>query len=160
LDETSTVACLFGDQIRALDTSETYQEIRMTNKPGRVLPPHCSSLGKVITAFQEPQVVDRILEVYGLFRRTEKTIVDRQALLGQFAEIRHRGYAFDREETALGGICVAAPVVSEGKRVFASISVSTPIMRMTPEREAEITRVVVETAQKAGRELQRTSKGK
>jgi DNA-binding IclR family transcriptional regulator len=159
LGETSTLACLFGDQVRAIETSESFQEIRMTNKPGRVLPPHCSSLGKVITAFQEPSLVERILEVYGLFRRTEKTIVDRQVLFAEFAEIRVRGYAYDREETAVGGICVAAPVSADGKRVVAAISVSTPLVRMTREREMEITRAVVEAAQNAAPEVQRVVRG-
>ena len=152
-DETASLAFLFGDQIRVLDVFETFHEVRMTNRPGRVLPPHCSSLGKVITAFQEPLLMERMLEVYGLVRRTEYTIVDRRALMDEYATIRNQGYAFDRQETVLGGICIAAPVSERSGRVIAGISVSTPLVRMTPEREAEIRNTLVETARQASRDL-------
>ncbi len=153
-DETASLAYLFGERIQVLDTVETFQEVRLTNKPGRVLPPHCSSLGKAITAFQPPELMDRILEVYGLFRRTEKTIVDRQALLAEFEQIRQRGYAVDREESVAGGMCIGAPLTRDGRHVVASISMSVPMVRMSPEREQEIARAVVETAREAAAALQ------
>jgi DNA-binding IclR family transcriptional regulator len=152
-DETASLAYFFGDQVRVLDALETFQEIRMINRPGRVLPPNSSSLGKAITAFQEPALVERMLEVYGLIRRTEKTIVDRRALFEEYAVIRQRGYAFDRQETVLGGLCIGAPIMVKDRRVAAAISVSTPLVRMTAEREAEIIEAVVETARRASREL-------
>lgn len=59
--------------------------MRLTNRPGRVLPPHCSSMGKSTTAFQTPERADRI---------------------------RKQGYAFGREEAAEGGFCVGAAMVT------------------------------------------------
>jgi len=157
-DETASLAYLFGDRIQALDAVETFHEIRMTNKPGRVLPPHCSSLGKVITAFQEPARIDRILETYGLYRRTEKTVVDRQALLAEFEAIRKRGYAVDREETVNGGVCIGAAITAEGTPVSLALSLSTPLVRMTPAREQEIIGAVLESARLAALELKRSTK--
>jgi DNA-binding IclR family transcriptional regulator len=148
-DETASVAYLFGDHIHAVDTVETFHEIRMTNKPGRVLPPHCSSLGKAITAYQTSPQIDRILETYGLYRRTDKTVVDRQALLTEFADIRERGFAVDREETVLGGVCIGAPITTDGAGVSAAMSLSTPIVRMTDDRERAITEGVIEAARAA-----------
>ena len=52
-NETASLAYLFDDRIHVLDCLETFHEIRMTNKIGRVLPPHCSAMGKAITAFQD-----------------------------------------------------------------------------------------------------------
>lgn len=152
-DETATVAYRFGDQVRVLDTVETFHEIRMTNRPGRVLPPHCSSLGKAIAAFQEPTLAERMLEIYGLYRRTEYTIVDRRVLFEEYATIRERGYAFDRQETILGGICIGAPIQDLGERVVGAISVSSPMVRMTPLREQEIAETLVETAAKVAKSL-------
>lgn len=152
-DETASLAYRFGDQVRVLDTVETFQEIRMTNRPGRVLPPHCSSLGKAIAAYQEPSLKERMLEVYGLYRRTEYTIVDRHALADEFDKVRLQGYAFDRQESVLGGICIGAPITTGGSEVIAAVSVSTPQLRMTSEREAEITRVLVQVAARASHEL-------
>jgi len=153
-NETASVAYLYGDRVQALDSVETFHEIRMTNKAGRVLPPHCSSLGKVITAFQEPALVNRILETYGLYPRTEKTVVDRQSLLAEFAEIRKCGYAADREETVVGGVCIGAAITLDGAHVVSALSVSTPLVRMTASREQEITQAVLETARAAAAVLQ------
>ncbi len=152
-DETASLAYLYGDRIRVLDAVETFQEIRMTNRPGRALPPHCSSMGKAITAFQEPARIERMFDAYGLFRRTEYSIIDRHVLVQEFAAIRERGYAADRQETVLGGICLGAPITAADKRVIAAMSVSTPMIRMTREREAEITRTVMEFARRASREV-------
>jgi DNA-binding IclR family transcriptional regulator len=148
-DETASLAYLYGDRIQALDTIESFHEFRMTNKPGRVLPPHCSSLGKAIAAFQEPTAANRLLESYGLYRRTENTLTERQAVLAEFAEIRERGYAVDREESVLGGVCIGAAIRADGWHVVSALSVSTPLVRMTPEREQEITQAVLETARAA-----------
>jgi DNA-binding IclR family transcriptional regulator len=97
-NETASLAFLFDDRIHVLDCMETFHEIRMTNKIGRVLPPHCSALGKAITAFQDRRLADRMLEVYGLTPRTEHTITDRQRLFAEFNEIRESGVACDREQ--------------------------------------------------------------
>src|SRR5215468_2884745 len=116
-DETSSCAYLFENRIQALDSVETFHAIRMTNKPGRVLPPHASSLGKVITAFQKPETIDHILETHGLVPRTAHTVSDRQTLLAEFERIRAQGYAMDREESVTGGICVGAAVTLDGSSV-------------------------------------------
>lgn len=159
-DETASLACLFHDLVRVLDTVETFHEIRMTNKVGRVLPPHCSSLGKAITAFQTSEHINHMLEVYGLFRRTERTIVDRTALLAEFEEITQKGVAFDREETVTGGFCIGVPIATVAGEVFAAVSVSTPLVRMTPKRQAEIERAVVQTALLIGQDLRKSTRAR
>jgi len=145
-NETASLAYLYEDRIHVLDTVETFHEIRMSNRIGRVLPPHCSAMGKAITAFQERELADRILEVYGLSRRTEHTITDRSRLFEEFAEIRKTGIACDREESVLGGICYSAAIQAAGQPVVAAISLSTPLVRITPAREEEIRRAVLEAA--------------
>lgn len=154
-DETSSCAYLFENRIEALDSVEAYHAIRMTNKPGRVLPPHASSLGKVITAFQKPEAIDRILESYGLVPRTPQTVCDRQALLAEFDRVRQQGYAMDREESVAGGICVGAAITLDGSSVTSAISVSAPVVRMTSDRELEITRAVLDAARAAAHDLRR-----
>jgi DNA-binding IclR family transcriptional regulator len=159
-DETVSLSYLYDDRIHVLDCIETFHEIRLTNKIGRVLPPHCSAMGKVITAFQDRALADRILEVYGLTPRTEHTIVDRQKLFEEFAEARRTGVTADREESTLGGICFGAALRTENKPVVAAISVSTPATRMTPEREKEIQAAVRESADRIARLLDESSNGR
>jgi DNA-binding IclR family transcriptional regulator len=153
-DETVSLSYLYDDRIHVLDCVETYHEIRMTNKIGRVLPPHCSAMGKVITAFQDRHLADRILEVYGLTPRTEHTIVDRQKLFTEFEESRRTGIAADREESIRGGICFGAALRNDGKPVVAAISISTPSTRMTPEFEQSIKTAILESANRIASRLQ------
>lgn len=148
-NETASMAYLYDDRIHVLDSIETFHEIRMSNRVGRVLPPHCSALGKAITAFQDRMIAEQIVEIYGLSRRTEHTITDRARLFDEFAEIRRTGIACDREESVMGGICYSAAIRPAGMPVVAAISLSTPIVRMTPERDQQTRKAVLKAAQHA-----------
>lgn len=145
-NETASMAYLFDDRIHVLDSIETFHEIRMSNRIGRVLPPHCSALGKAITAFQDRALAEQIVEIYGLTRRTEYTITDRARVFDEFAEICRTGVAYDREESVMGGICISAAIRPAGQPVVAALSLSTPIVRMTPEREEQTRKAVLEAA--------------
>jgi DNA-binding IclR family transcriptional regulator len=146
-NETASLAYLFDDRIHVLDCIEDFHEIRMTNKIGRVLPPHCSALGKAITAFQNRELADRLLEVYGLTPRTDKTITDRHKLFAEFEQLRKTGIACDREESIRGGICFAAAICADAKPVMSAISLSTPTIRMDSQRELEIQAALLSAAQ-------------
>lgn len=152
-NENASLAFLFGERIQVVDSVDSLHEIRITNRPGRVLPPHCSAMGKAITAFQSRELIDRILETYGLTPRTPRSMSNRRELMAQLEEVRQTGIAYDREESTLGGICVGAAIQMESGPVLAAISVSTPIARMTSEREDEIAAGVFQTAAAISRKL-------
>ncbi|MFB3902516.1 MAG: IclR family transcriptional regulator [Acidobacteriota bacterium] len=153
-NETVSMAFLFEERIQVLDTIESFHDIRITNTLGRVLPPQSSSLGKAITAFQPKEVIDRILNVNGLFRRTERTLVDRSAVLQEFDKIRSQGYAEDREESTLGKVCFGAPVFDQGQRAIAAISISTPLLRMDEDVEKEMIRSLLKVTKEASKAIQ------
>ncbi|MGA2963710.1 MAG: IclR family transcriptional regulator [Candidatus Korobacteraceae bacterium] len=148
-NETASIAYLYDDRIHVLDSIESFHEIRISNRIGRVLPPHCSALGKAITAFQDRVLAEQIVEVYGLARRTDFTITDRARLFDEFAHIRSTGIACDRQESILGGICYSSALRPAEGPVVAAISLSTPVVRMTPEREEETRKAVLEAAIRA-----------
>jgi len=153
-DETASLAFLYNDYIQVLDTVETFHPIRVINRPGRIIPPHCSSMGKVILAHQDNHVADRLLETYGLVRRTEYSIADRPALRQELIKVREQGFAADREESMLGGICFGAPIFSAPGHVIAALSVSTPKQRMDAAKERSVQSAVVKAAQEITRLLQ------
>ena len=147
-NENASLAYLFGDHIQVIDSVDSLHEFRITNRRGRVLPPHCSAMGKAIAAFQPREDSDRILEAYGLTARTQHSICDRRNLAAHFVQVRDGGIAYDREESTLGGICIASAIHTGGNRVMAAISVSTPVARMTSDREKEIVVSVGQTARR------------
>lgn len=137
-NETTSLAFLFGTHIMVLDSIESFHDIRVINRIGRVLPPYASSMGKAITAFQDRALIDRILEAYGIFRRTERTLTDHRAIFEEFEKVRKQGYAVDRGEATEGGVCIGSPIRSASGRVEAAISISVPDVRMDKTREREI----------------------
>jgi IclR family acetate operon transcriptional repressor len=145
-DETVSLSYLFTDYVQVLDTIEAFHPIRVTNRAGRIIPPHCSSMGKAIMAYQSSEVADRMLETYGLVRRTEHSISDRQTLRMELETSRKSGFAVDRQESMLGGICYGAPIFLSPVSVVGAISVSTPIQRLNKDREQQIRDSVVAAA--------------
>ncbi|HVB56100.1 MAG TPA: IclR family transcriptional regulator [Candidatus Acidoferrales bacterium] len=137
-DETASVAFLFEDHIAVLASIESFHDIRAINKIGRVLPPYASSMGKAITAFQDCSITNTILEVYGLIKRTNRTVTDRDAIYAEFKHIRQLGYSCDRGEAMEGGVCVGAPIMLPNGKVDLAASVSVPMIRMDETREQNI----------------------
>ncbi len=153
-DETVSLAYLFGDKIQVIDVLEAFNEVRATNTLGKLLPPHCSSMAKAITAFQPQDRTDRIVQVYGLVRFTENTIIERLALLKEYEQIRRNGWSMEREESSKGICCFGAPVFNEKQHAVAAISVMCPLIRLTPEREKKLIQALVQTSQNASATLQ------
>jgi DNA-binding IclR family transcriptional regulator len=153
-DETVSLAFLFGDKVQVIDVVEAFHVIRAVNVVGRVLPPHCSSLAKAITAFQSPERINRIVQVYGLPPHTEKTITDRLTLMAEYEQIRRQGWSREIEESAQGRCCYGAPLIDAQGNCIAAISVSSPTIRITPERETEIIQELVKVAREASLAIQ------
>jgi DNA-binding IclR family transcriptional regulator len=103
------------------------------------VPPHCSSLGKVLYAFGLLPLPTGRLE-----RRTERTVTTREALIAELAGIRRARYAVTLDELETGLSAIAAPV--EGKDgVICAIGVSGPTARLQ-DRADLIGRLLVEQA--------------
>lgn len=104
--------------------------------PSRVggrLPLHCAAIGKALLADEDPAVRHAVLSGE-LVRRTPYTVVAPGVLRAQLARISASGVAFEREESALGLTCVAAPVFGLGEQPVAAISVTGPVGRFKPEQ--------------------------
>lgn len=145
--ETVGMAAIFENRIEVVAVVESRQLIRMGNTVGRILPPHASALGKAITAFQTPEVRDRLLGAYGTLPLTAHTIAGEIALRKEFSRIRETGYAEDWQESTLGGCCFAAPILRPDGAAAGAISLSMPQLRFKgEEQQKEIVRAVRRTA--------------
>jgi DNA-binding IclR family transcriptional regulator len=135
--ETVTLAMLFENHIEVVATIESPQLIRMGNTVGRILPPHASSLGKAITAFQSEERCESLIRSYGLHRFTAHTITDEVELKQELERIRQTGRSFDAEESALEGSCFGAPIRRADRAVIGAISLSMPKMRLRSDAERD-----------------------
>ena len=103
--------------------------VSVHNWVGQLTPAHCTSSGKVLLAFADP---DRALPP--LRRFTPHTVTDPAALRAELADVRAAGIARTVEEYEVGLNAVAAPVRDRLGAVTAAVSVSGPSYRLTPER--------------------------
>ncbi|MGB7267515.1 MAG: IclR family transcriptional regulator [Terracidiphilus sp.] len=139
--ETVSLAVLLHNHIEVVHVVESANLIRMTNIAGRILPPHASSMGKVITSWQDAETRKRLLQSYGLARYNENTIIDEQTIEAEYEQIRARGYSTDAEESTLGGYCFGVAIFSAPGKAEAAISLSMPKARM-PADESRQQRIV------------------
>jgi DNA-binding IclR family transcriptional regulator len=103
------------------------------------VPPHCSSLGKVLYAFGVLPLPTGRLE-----RRTDATVTTREALSAELATIRRTGYATAIDELETGLSAIASPV--EGRDgVICAVGVSGPTARLQ-DRVDHIGRLLIDQA--------------
>jgi DNA-binding IclR family transcriptional regulator len=94
---------------------------------------HATSTGKVLLAWSDVDVVDRLLPPR-LERFTDSTLTDLDALRDDLALVRKRGYASCDAEFDPAACGVSAPVLDATGRLLAVVSVWGPPPRVAPDR--------------------------
>jgi DNA-binding IclR family transcriptional regulator len=130
-----------------IEKFDSPQPVGLEARLGRVMPLHCTGVGKTLLAYQGEDLLNQIAQSPGLTRLTAHTITGLPQLRRELERIREQGYALDQEEAVEGLRCVAGPVFDHTGEIVAAFSVAGPAMRLTPARIPEIARLVRETAQ-------------
>jgi DNA-binding IclR family transcriptional regulator len=115
---------------------------------GDCAPLHCTSIGKVLLAYQDSAAIEAAIHA-GLPRLARNTITDPKHLRTELRKVRAQGYAYDDMEFADDMRCVAVPVVEKDGRVISGISLSGPASRYSRQKLRELRNC----AMAAGREL-------
>lgn len=121
---TAHLGVLEGGEVVYVEKVHGGNPLRTVTTPGARQPASCSGLGKAMLAWTGPQEVRFVVEA-GLPRLTRNSITEPGRFFRELDRIREAGVAYDREESALGLTCVAAPLIAGG-RVVAAVSVSGP----------------------------------
>jgi DNA-binding IclR family transcriptional regulator len=111
---------------------------RQALSPSRVggrMPLHCTAIGKVLLA-HAPETMIRECLARPLARRAPRTLTAPGVLRGQLEQILRRGIGYEFEESAVGIVCVAAPVLSPDGEIAAAVSITGPVTRFDPQRQA------------------------
>ncbi|XKH60053.1 helix-turn-helix domain-containing protein [Halomonas sediminis] len=125
---------------------ESPQMMRMITRLGSRAPLHASGVGKALLAWLPDDERARLLEGRELAQVTHNTLYQPETLLENLSEVRHQGFACDREEHAIGLHCVAACIHDETATPLAAISVSGPVARIPEARLMELGELVREVA--------------
>lgn len=155
-DETVQLAIL-GDAFDVVYMARRLgaQSVRLVSDVGRHLPANCTATGKALLAAISPAELESRLPADGrLPILTPRSIATVDALLGELAEIRERGYAIDNQEAALGALCVAAAIPGERRgEPPAAVSITTVAAADGPSRILELADCVREIADGLGKRL-------
>lgn len=109
-----------------------HRQAKSPSRTGGRIPLHCSAIGKTLLAYSDPELQREVLSA-PMTRRTAHTVVAPGILRKQLTKVVETGVAFEREESALGITCVAAPVLGRDDEPVAAISVTGPTNRFRPE---------------------------
>jgi len=145
VNETVHLAVLDGSDIMYVYNHESGQAIRMRSDIGVRKPAYCTAEGQAILAFEQQEIVDRIIGG-GLTARTPQTITDGEQLKKVLHDIRVRGCAIEDEESEVGMRCIAAPLRDDSGEVVAAIGVGGPVSRLSKKTVASFIPFVIETA--------------
>lgn len=142
VSETVHLAQLDHAQVLYVDKRSPAHAVEMYSSAGKIGPAYCTGVGKAMLAWLDDATLAGAIAQQSFHRFTPHTITDAERLKAELAEIRGRGYAFDREEHEPGIICIALPVLSGGNRLLGAVSVTSSTSRRSIESlEALVPRI-------------------
>jgi IclR family KDG regulon transcriptional repressor len=143
--ETVHLAILNDTAIIYLYNMESAQAIGTRSYIGTRKPAFCTSEGRVLLAFNAPEMAAAVLKEE-LVARTPKTTTGVKALRQILDEVRHHGYAVDDEESEDGMRSIAAPIRDISGKAIAAVGLAGPIQRLTKKELRRLVPEVMATA--------------
>lgn len=153
LGQSSHLAILDGSDAVYIDKAEVVRNLRLYSQIGKRIPVYCSGLGKSLLLDTEDAVILSLLEKCPLKRLTEHTLTTKEAVLQEIQKGRLCGYTVDNEEHDIGIRCIAAPIYDYRGKIVAAVSAAGPASMLVPERDQELSKAVIHTAQKISKRM-------
>jgi len=129
---TTRLAILDGSDIVILDKVVGLHTLPAPTPIGGRVPATCTALGKALLAFQPHAELAKVLRG-PLPRRSRHSLTNPGILHRQLMDIRSTRLAYDRQESVLGQVCVATPIM-RGDVAVGAISLSAPAVRVNLQR--------------------------
>ena len=149
--ETVHLGTLIDSEIIYVHKVDSRHMLGMYSRVGRRAPLHCTAIGKVLMAWENPERRTRILQGCDFNRFREKTITTREDFDVELQRTLAQGFGQDREEFDDHIRCAAIPIFDRLNQVVAGLSVSFPTFRYDLAREPEL----VAELRKASRDISR-----
>ena len=132
--ETVTLNVRSSFQRVCIEQIEGQEEVRWQGEIGRIDVLYAGAGGKALLAYFPPDELELYLAQVSRRQLTAHTILDRDELEKELADIRRRGYATGRQDRQLGVSGVSAPIFNDAGEAIASITIAAPAARGTPEQ--------------------------
>ncbi len=150
--ETLHFSVLDGNEAVLVQRVKGTQLVTVDFQLGDRVPLHCTSIGKVLLAFQDIRTCEQIIAA-GLPKLASNTIIEPGVLREELQRIRSQGYAIDDREFSDNMRCIAVPVFEGGGRVNGGISISGPESRFTLEKLDELKAPLLEASRRLSEQL-------
>jgi IclR family acetate operon transcriptional repressor len=141
--ETCHAAVLQGNEMLFIACAESPNALRVASRVGTLMWAHCTSVGKAWLACESDDFLRGLYPTPKLPALTDHSINSRSTLLAELDDVRRRGYARNEGESELGVGSVSAAVRDATTRPVVSVSLSVPLVRMSPVRWDELTAAVL-----------------
>lgn len=144
--ETAHLGVMSHGELISIVSVEADRALRLPATVGRRSPLYCTSQGKAILAFSDPEVADEIIRKMTFKAFTPNTITKPLRLKDELARIRKIGYALDNEEMEEDLRCIGAPVFNHASQVIGALSIAGPAYRVSSAHLPRLSTVVMRTA--------------
>jgi DNA-binding IclR family transcriptional regulator len=125
INETVYVAVWEGDRVVVVcKRTRPGALYEMNDFIGQSLPVNGGSSGRLLTAFQDPEVISEVLDKTDLQKRTPYTIADREGLLKDYENIRKQGYCVEDQTFSLGVMGISVPITDKSGSVSACLAMN------------------------------------
>lgn len=124
LRESFSVATLDGDDIVYIARSNVNRMMSVDLHIGSRLPAYCTSMGRVLLAYQSQEEIERYLARVVLTPLTPRTVQSKEKLRLMLRNVRRHGYAVCDQEFEVGLRSLAVPVFSSTGKAVATINLS------------------------------------
>jgi DNA-binding IclR family transcriptional regulator len=133
LNETVQLARLEGTENVYLAKVDSTHPLRLQSEVGVRLSAHATGLGKALLAGLPDDEIRRRFASKPLPRMTRNTLTSVPDLIRELERVRSSGFAIDNEEYTPGLFCVAVPIHDHTGAAIGAMSISVPLMRLSPD---------------------------
>ncbi|MCC2033249.1 IclR family transcriptional regulator [Microbacterium allomyrinae] len=124
--ETALLTRRSGDRVVCLERVESdAAQVRLSYERGTVQAVNAGASAWVLLAWEQPDVIARLLESTSLTKYTETTLTGPDEILQRLARVREDGFAVSWGELDPDAVGIAAPVHAADGSVAAGISIVT-----------------------------------
>ena len=151
--ESASIYVIDGLERVCLVREEGTQTLRHHVTEGERFALHVGASGKLLLAYADESIRDKVLKVRNKEKLTSETIVDSKQLDRELKRIRQAGYAISSGERTEYAAAVAVPIFGPDNRVCAAMSMAGLQIRYTQARRRQYLKILLEGAGRLSRAL-------
>ncbi len=116
------LSVLKNNKVVCVDMVNNARNMKYFVQIGTTMPTYCAASAKAIVAYQDLEVMDRVLDRESYHKFTKNTLTSKDMVIQELKKVREKGYAFCDEEMEEGVNAIATPIRDRDGNVIASIT--------------------------------------